>query len=39
MDKLPEEEEDPGQYNATEAEKALESNSHVDVIQRASFLR
>lgn len=32
MDKLPEEEEDPGVYNPEEAEKALQSNSNLDIL-------
>lgn len=39
MDKLPDEEEDPGVYDAQEAERALQTNSNVDILKRAEFLR
>lgn len=39
MDQLPDEEEDPGKYDAKEAERALEDNKNVDIVRRADFLK
>ena len=39
MDKLPEEEEDPGKYDKIAAEESLEKGTNLDILKRAEFLR